>query len=80
MVGHMHEKVDRDLFATVGNLKKLKNCPVPISLFCRQKFRQMPSKTGILFGSFILELERIPGPEFEIYSKSGWFLGILNQM
>jgi hypothetical protein len=40
----------------------------------------MPTKTGISFGSFILELERIPGGEFEIYSKSGWFPGILNQM
>jgi hypothetical protein len=33
----------------------------------------MPTKTGISFGSFILELERIPGREFEILSKSGWF-------
>jgi hypothetical protein len=65
----------------VGNLKKLKNCLVPeISLFCRQKFRQMPSKTGISFGSLILELKRIPGWEFEIYLKSSWFSGILNQM
>jgi hypothetical protein len=40
----------------------------------------MPTKTCILFGSFILELERISGGKFEIYLKSGWFLGILNQM
>jgi hypothetical protein len=40
----------------------------------------MPTKTGISFGSFILELERISGGEFEIYLKSGWLLGILNQM
>jgi hypothetical protein len=81
MVGHMHEKVDRDLFAMVGNLKKIKNCPTQeVSFFCGQKFHQMPTKTGISFGSFILELKRIPGGEFEIYSKSGWFSGILNQI
>jgi hypothetical protein len=50
-----------------------------VSFFCGQKFHLMPTKTGILFGSFILELERISGREFEIYSKSGWFSGILNQ-
>jgi hypothetical protein len=81
MVGHTHEKVNLDLFATVGNLKKIKNCPTPeVSFFCGQKFHQMPTKTGILFGSFILELKRIPGGKFEIHSKSGWFSGILNQM
>jgi hypothetical protein len=40
----------------------------------------MPTKTGISFGSFILELKRIFGGEFEIYLKSGWFSGIFNQM
>jgi hypothetical protein len=29
MLGHMHEKVDRDLFIIVGNLKKIKNCLKP---------------------------------------------------
>ncbi len=29
IVGHTHEKVDRDLFATIGNLKKVKDCPTP---------------------------------------------------
>jgi hypothetical protein len=28
-VGHTHEKVDRDLFATIGNLKSLKDCQIP---------------------------------------------------
>jgi hypothetical protein len=36
-----------------------------VSFFCGQKFYQMPTKTGITFGSFILELERISGGEFE---------------
>jgi hypothetical protein len=40
----------------------------------------MPTKTGISFGFFILELKRIPGREFEIHSISGWFSGFLNQM
>jgi hypothetical protein len=40
----------------------------------------MPITTGISFRFFILELKRISGGEFEIYSKSGWFLGILNQI
>jgi hypothetical protein len=26
LVGHTHKKVDRDLFAIIGFLKKLKNC------------------------------------------------------
>jgi hypothetical protein len=82
MVGHTHEKVDWDLFVMVGNLKKnqeLSNTR-EVSFFCGQKFHQMPTKTGISFRSFILELKRIYGGEFEIYSKSGWFSGILNQM
>jgi hypothetical protein len=77
MVGHMHETVNWDLFATVRNLKKIKNCPIPEKFpFVGKSF----TKTGISFGSFILELKRISGGEFEIYLKSCWFLGILNQM
>jgi hypothetical protein len=28
-VGYTHEKVDRDLFATIRNLKTFKNCEIP---------------------------------------------------
>jgi hypothetical protein len=36
-----------------------------------------PNKTGISFGSFILELKRISGGEFEIYLESGWFSALI---
>jgi hypothetical protein len=38
MVGQTHKKVNRDLFAMVGNLKKIKNCPIP------EKFPSCPQK------------------------------------
>jgi hypothetical protein len=46
MVGHMHKKVDRDLFATVGNLKKIKNCPIPEKFpsFVGKSFTKCPQK------------------------------------
>jgi hypothetical protein len=46
MVGHTHEKVDRDLFATVGNLKKIKNCPTPKKFpsFVGKSFTKCPQK------------------------------------
>jgi hypothetical protein len=34
----------------------------------------------ILFSFILVGFKRIPGWEFEIYSKSGWFSGILNQI
>jgi hypothetical protein len=42
MVGHMQEKVNRDLFAMVGNLKKIKNCPIP------EKFLSFVGKSSFI--------------------------------
>jgi hypothetical protein len=45
-VGHTHEKVDRDLFATIGNLKSLKDCQIPDQFpkFALKSFRKCPNK------------------------------------
>jgi hypothetical protein len=46
-MGHMHEKkVDRDLFATIGNLKTIKNCEIPNKFpkFITKSFKKCPNK------------------------------------
>jgi hypothetical protein len=45
-MGHMHEKVDRDLFTTIGNLKTIKDCEIPDKFpkFVIKSFKQCPHK------------------------------------
>jgi hypothetical protein len=45
-VGHTHEKVDRDLFATIGNLKTIKDCKIPDKFpkFVTKSFKKCPNK------------------------------------
>jgi hypothetical protein len=45
-VGHTHEKVDRDLFATIGNLKTIKDCEIPDKFpkFVMKCFKKCPNK------------------------------------
>jgi hypothetical protein len=45
-VGHTHEKVDRDLFATIGNQKKRKDCETPDQFpkFTLKSFQKSPNK------------------------------------
>jgi hypothetical protein len=45
-VGHMHEKIDRDLFATIGNLKTIKDCEIPDKFpkFVTKSVRKCPNK------------------------------------
>jgi hypothetical protein len=45
-VGHTHEKVNWDLFATIGNLKSLKDCQIPdqFSKFALKSFHKCPNK------------------------------------
>jgi hypothetical protein len=46
MVGHTHEKVDWDLFAMVGNLKKINNCAIPEKFpsFVGKSFTKCPQQ------------------------------------
>jgi hypothetical protein len=74
IMGHTYEKVNWDLFATVGNLKKSKIVQYPRSfLLLWAKVLPNAHKNRYFIWSFILELERISGGEFEIYSKSGCY-------
>jgi hypothetical protein len=63
-MGHTHEKVDRDLFATIGNLKTIKDCEIPDKFpkFVMKSFKQCPHNSGkiLLFGigSLILGITR----------------------
>jgi hypothetical protein len=43
---HTHEKVDRDLFTTIGNLKTIKDCEIPDKFpkFVMKSFKQCPYK------------------------------------
>jgi hypothetical protein len=45
-MGHMHEKVDRDLFATIRNLKIIKDCEIPDKFpkFVTKSFKKCPNK------------------------------------
>jgi hypothetical protein len=45
-MGHTHKKVDRDLFATIENLKTIKNCEIPYKFpkFFTKSFKNCPDK------------------------------------
>lgn len=71
-MGHTHEKVDRDLFATIGTLKKMKNCQTPAKFpkFVLKGFRKSPRKPSFrkdpifwdwksFFGEEIRQLENL---------------------
>lgn len=53
-VGHTHEKVDRDLFAPIGNLKKREPCEIPTKFpkYVQKAFnksRSQPTCRSVLF-------------------------------
>jgi hypothetical protein len=45
-VGHTHEKVNQDLFATIRNLKTFKDCEIPDKFpkFVMKSFKKCPHK------------------------------------
>jgi hypothetical protein len=62
-VGHTHEKVDRDLFATVGNLKTLKNCETPDKFpkFVLKSFGKSPNKPAFYTNPLIWDWKNFFG-------------------
>jgi hypothetical protein len=56
-MGHTHEKVDQDLFATIGNLKTIKDCKIP------NKFSKFVKLQTVSLQAFIPEKSSYLGLE-----------------
>jgi len=70
-VGHTHDCVDRDLFAPIGNRKKLHNVETPARFpeFVQKCFRRVPIKPTVVSTIFVWDWKAMLGEHMRATSN-----------